>query len=104
MKKRLNNDADLLANEILDYSRNKLLVNLRFMDMALSYHKRVSYKGSVATDGKTLLYDPGFVLRLYKESQEETVRTYLHMVLHCVFSVCSTITFLARAARFCPEI
>ena len=81
----MNNDADLLANEILDYSRNKLLVNLRFMDMALSYHKRVSYKGSVATDGKTLLYDPGFVLRLYKESQEETVRTYLHMILHCVF-------------------
>ena len=40
-----NKDADKLANEILDLSRNKLLVNLRFMDVALSYHERVSYEG-----------------------------------------------------------
>ena len=80
-----NKDADKLANEILDLSRNKLLVNLRFMDVALSYHKRVSYEGSFATDGKAMFYDPRFILRAYKSSQEETVRMYLHMILHCVF-------------------
>lgn len=81
----MNLEADKLANEILNLSRNKLLVNLRFMDVALSYHKRIAYEGSLATDGRTLLYDPGFVLRTYKDSQEEMVRMYLHMILHCVF-------------------
>ena len=81
----MNNKADKLANEILNLSRNKLLVNLRFMDVALSYHKRIEYEGTMATDGKTLLYNPWFVLRTYKESQEEMVRMYLHMILHCVF-------------------
>ena len=81
----MNNESDKLANEILNLSRNKLLVNLRFMDVALSYHKRVAYEGSLATDGHTMLYDPGFILRTYKESQEEMVRMYLHMILHCVF-------------------
>ena len=81
----MKSEADILANEILDLSRNKLLVNLRFMDVALSYHKRVLYEGSLATDGKTLYYEPGFVLKMYKESREESVRLYLHMILHCVF-------------------
>lgn len=81
----MNNEADKLANEILDLSRNKLLVNLRFMDVALSCHKRTAYECTMATDGKTLLYDPGFILRTYKDSQEEMVRMYLHMILHCVF-------------------
>ena len=81
----MNIEADKLANEILNLARNKLLVNIRFMDVALSYHKRLAYEGSLATDGHTLLYDPGFVLRMYKASQEEMVRMYLHMILHCVF-------------------
>ena len=81
----MNQEAEKLANEILNLSRNKLLVNLRFMDVALSYHKRAVYEGSLATDGKTLFFDPGFVLRSYKNSQEEMLRLYLHMILHCVF-------------------
>ena len=81
----MNPEAEKLANEILNLSRNKLLVNLRFMDVALSYHKRIAYDGTLATDGKTLFFDPGFVLRIYKNSQEEMLRLYLHMILHCVF-------------------
>ena len=81
----MNSEEDKLANEILDLSRNKLLVNLRFMDVALSYHTRISCEGSFATDGKNLFYDPRFILRSYKSSQEEMVRMYLHMILHCVF-------------------
>ena len=81
----MNTEADKLANEILSLSRNKLLVNLRFMDVALSYHKRIAYEGTLATDGKTLFYDPWFVLHTYKKSQEQMVWTYLHMILHCVF-------------------
>lgn len=81
----MNIEADKLANEILNFSRNKLLVNLRFMDVALTYHKRTTYEGSVATDGHALFYNPWFILQTYKDSQEEMVRMYLHMILHCVF-------------------
>lgn len=78
-------EADKLANEILTLSRNKLLVNLRFLDVALSYHKREAYDGSFSTNGKTIFYNPAFILKSYKKSQEETVRMYLHMILHCLF-------------------
>lgn len=81
----INPEIDSLANEILSLTRNKLIVNLRFMDVALSYHKRMIFEGTIATDGKTLFYDPRFILRLYQDSQEETTRLYLHTVLHCVF-------------------
>ena len=69
MKK--NSEIESIANKILDFSRNKLLVNLRFMDVALSYHKRISYEGSFATDGKALFYDPQFILRAYKSSYDK---------------------------------
>ena len=81
----MNTEADKLANEILNLSRNKLLVYLRFMDVALSYHKRVPYEGTIGSDGKTIFYNPAFVLKTYRESQERTLRTSLHMILHCVF-------------------
>ena len=74
-----------LADEVLDLARNRLLVNLRYMDAALTFHVRAVYSGRVSTDGKTLYYDPVFVLRTYRDSKEALTRTYLHSVLHCIF-------------------
>ncbi len=78
-------DLNRLAEEVLDISRNRLLVNLRYMDTALSFHERKSYRGSFVTDGRILCYDPEFVLRTYRGSKEQLTRLYLHAVLHCVF-------------------
>lgn len=75
-----------LALEVLKLSRNTLLVNLRFLDMALSrltYHQVED--NTLLTDGSHLLYDPGHILESYKLAQEIPVRDYLHVVLHCVF-------------------
>ena len=80
-KKQLNE----LALEVLDNARSRLLVNLRFMDTALTFHKRKAYEGSVSTDGRSLYYDPLFVLRSYRDASENITRIYLHSVLHCVF-------------------
>ena len=66
----MNAEADKLANEILDLSRNKLLVSLRFLDVALSYHRRHRYERSLSTDGETILYNPGFILKA-TERQED---------------------------------
>ena len=81
----MNDERDIIANEILDFSRNKLLVNLRYMDVALSYHKRIPYHGTIATDSRALYYDSMHVIKQYRKSKERMVRTYLHMILHCVF-------------------
>lgn len=73
-----------LALEILKLSRNTLLVNFRFLDIALCRFEYIrSDAPIIATDGEHLIYNPVSVLKEYKS--EMSVRTYLHMVLHCVF-------------------
>ena len=70
-KEQLNN----LALDVLKLSRNTLLVNLRFLDMALSqftYHEIDD--NTLLTDGKYLLYDPKHILRCYKSAKEIPVR------------------------------
>ncbi len=75
-----------LAREVLKLSRNTLLVHLRFLDMALSRLRPAATDlAELATDGQFLAYDPGFVLRRYKQAKETPVQDYLHVVLHCVF-------------------
>lgn len=80
-----------LAREVLILSRNTLMVNLRFLDAALSrleyfsIPEETEQEESIMTDGKYILYDPRYVLNGYRMEKEIPVRNYLHMVLHCVF-------------------
>lgn len=74
-----------LARDTLKLARNTLLVNLRFLDMALSRFDFVPVDGSIAVDGAHIYYDPLWVLRRYKQERQVIVRDYLHMVFHCVF-------------------
>lgn len=77
---------DELAREVLTLSRNTLLVDLRFLDMALSQFKLVPIDTStLMTDGKHFFYHPSHVLKTYISGKEIPVRDYLHIVLHCVF-------------------
>lgn len=77
--------AETLAREILLLSRNTLLVNLRFLDAALSQFALTPASLPFATDGQNLYYTPRHVLLRYKEEKEQSVRDYLHLVFHCVF-------------------
>ena len=81
---RLQQAADP-ARDILRLTRNTLLVNLRFLDLALSQFQLSSYPGTLATDGEHLFYDTYYVLSSYKSERGKNVRDYLHIVLHCVF-------------------
>ena len=75
-----------MARDVLDLSRNQLLVNLRFLDAALSRFVRAEIKGiPLATDGRSLVYDPIHIIRCYQDDRTVPVRDYLHVVLHCVF-------------------
>ena len=86
-----------LARDTLKLSRNTLLVNLRFMDRALSMLGMVCCPGGIIPDtgfplggglavtGKVVFFDPIWVLTRYRNEKEAIVRDYLHMVFHCVF-------------------
>ena len=74
--------AERIAEEILILARNTLLVNLRFLDMALSKFTLLPIEDSTfMTDGEYLLYTPKHVLERFKLKKETTVRDYLHIVL-----------------------
>lgn len=77
---------DRLARDVLLLSRNTLLVNLRFLDVALSQFELYPIaESSLLTDGELVLYNPRYILENYKRGKEIPVRDYLHMVMHCVF-------------------
>lgn len=80
------NRADTLARDVLMLSRNTLLVNLRFLDAALSRFELADQgTDTLATDGQTLYYNTLHILKAYREEHAVPVRDYLHLVLHCVF-------------------
>ena len=75
-----------LADSVLQLSRNTLLVNLRFMDAAISRLSLYPTEAiSFGTEGVHIAYRPVDVLRAYRSEREAPVRNYLHLVLHCVF-------------------
>lgn len=75
-----------LARDVLILSRNTLLVNLRFLDAALSQFELFPItESTLLTDGKHILYNSKYLLENYKKAKEIPVRDYLHMVMHCVF-------------------
>lgn len=82
-----------LAARIWDLSKDKLLVNLRFLDVALSSLRFTPKAGTgmVCCDvnmpeAATVFYDPAVVIRLYKKNPGDVIRLHLHMLLHCIFS------------------
>ena len=82
-----NNRINKAARDVLRLSRNTLIVNLRFLDVAISRLEPVPIDNlTLATDGSHFGYGPKFLLKRFKEAPEQTARDYLHVVLHCVFS------------------
>lgn len=76
-----------IGNAILSASRNELYLSMRFFDLALSglgYEMNLN-TSSVGTDGVNILYNPTYLQRQYVDDVILLNRTYLHMVLHCLF-------------------
>lgn len=87
--------ADKLAQEILRLSRNTLLVNLRFLDMALSRLKHSPAGDSLAVNGIRIFYDPMWVLRRYKGER--------NAIGEDAFEDCDNITIYASKDSFAYE-
>lgn len=78
--------VEQIATQIITYSRNELLVSLRFMDLALC---KLAYKMAdverTATDGAFLYYNPRHIFKLYEAGNAELNHSHLHTVFHCIF-------------------
>ena len=76
-----------LANKILRLSHDGLLVNMRFLDVALSrlpVECRLGM-GAHLFDGARLFCDPVLLIRQYEREPAAAARLYLHTLLHTVF-------------------
>ncbi|MGN0350260.1 MAG: VWA-like domain-containing protein [Roseburia sp.] len=76
-----------MSVKILDFVRNELYLELRFLDVALSalVPKAESTLSTMATDGKYLFYSSEQILRVFQKNAKYLDRCFLHTVLHCIF-------------------
>lgn len=78
---------ELLAQDVIRVARDQLLMNLRFLDVALSKlipTPSMKYPG-VAADESHFYYEPAYLLRSYKNETASVTRMLLHSLLHCIF-------------------
>lgn len=76
-----------IGNRILSLSRSELYLSMRFLDLALSslsYHLNLQTR-TIATDGVHIFYNPNYLVSTYEDDPIHINRTYLHMILHCIF-------------------
>ena len=87
LRRRIQEDD--LGRDIIDECRLQLMLKFRFLDLALWKMDLVPIRGGaaypLATDGSLVIYDPPRVIGRFKESDVESVRDYMHMILHCIF-------------------
>lgn len=84
---RLNEDK--LAEDIIEEARTRLMLKFRFLDKALWRMNLSSVRSSlaypIATNAKAIYYDPERVIARFRQSIDEVVRDYLHLIIHCIF-------------------
>ena len=82
-------EEDRLGANIIDECRVQLMMKFRFLDLALwrmdLSPMRVDSRYPLSTDGKKVHFDSLRVISRFQESFEESVRDYLHLVMHCIF-------------------
>ena len=80
-----------VASEVLNFSRQRTLVNMRFLEPAIrmlteSPSKCMCNRSyGMGTDGKNIYYNPEYVLRAYQKEKGFVSRMYMHLVVHGIF-------------------
>lgn len=85
-KEQLNKIKQLAAH-IMKLASDSIVVNMRFLDVAVSALTAEAHMGSggAGTDGQKLYYDPVWILKHYEREPAFAMRLYLHILLHCIF-------------------
>ena len=80
-------EVSALARDVISLARATLVVDLRFLDGALSELTPADVPDATfGTDGRHLTYGPRFLLDSYKEERTRPARLYLHTLFHCIFA------------------
>ena len=76
-----------LGKKILNLSRTDILLNLPYLNTALLSLDYVMdlTTTSVGTDAFSIRFNPGYLFRLYQDAPVMVNRTYMHMLMHCLF-------------------
>lgn len=76
-----------VADKIIKLSRDSILMNLRFIDVAIARLKPSERPGTdcICSDGRSFFYDPLWVIHKYKKETASISRAYLHVLFHFVF-------------------
>jgi predicted metal-dependent peptidase len=85
MNRRL--ELEEAGKRVLSASRTELYIDMRFFGSALNslgYEMDLSTT-TVGTDAVNIRFNPSHVLKLFVEEPGKLNRTYLHMLLHCIF-------------------
>ena len=79
--------VEALARDMLEQARETLAMTFRYLDVALWHMPLESrtFDAPLATDGITLFFDPYRTVSRFRESPDDLVRDYLHLLLHCIF-------------------
>lgn len=78
----------ILAAQIIQLARDRILMNMRFLDVALAALVPQEKEGinGFSCDGKHLYYDAQALIRAYRREQAAVMRILLHVLFHFLFS------------------
>lgn len=76
-----------VCTRILQNARNELYLNMRYLDVSLSSMRFEADPGchGIGTDGFVIFYHPEYLCSLFRRGRVLVNRSYLHMILHCLF-------------------
>ena len=101
-------ELEAVGVKALEASKTELYIAMRFMGaalMSLRYEMDLSTV-TVGTDAVNIRYNPSYILKLFVEEPGKLNRTYLHMILHCIFRHMYTSAFYEDERLFdlCADI
>ena len=89
MGKPLTREAEILdiASEIIRSAENGVIMNLRFLGVAMAAIRWEPRVGSarIVCNGEKCFYDPALVIRRYRNEPNSIIRCYLHVLFHFIF-------------------
>lgn len=76
-----------LAQKLLGLARDTITIRYRYLDTALARLKVELKPGlnAMYTDADKMYFDPAMLLTQYMDEPGVAVRSYLHMLFHCIF-------------------
>lgn len=80
-------DLERVGAAVLDEARTELFLSMPYLAPAMGRleHRMDLTTRLIATDGEMIRYSPVGLIRVYREHPYVLTRTYLHLLLHCLF-------------------